>query len=308
MEGMSQEPQDRPYAGLRLMHVHAHPDDESSKGAASTARYVAEGAEVHVVTCTGGERGSILNPKMDRPEILANITEVRRQEMERARDILGITQHWLGFVDSGWPDGDPQPPLPEGCFGLAPLEESVEALVRIVRAVRPHVMTTYDERGGYPHPDHIRGHEVSVAAFEAAGDPERFPDAGEPWQPLKLYYHHSFNRPRMQALHDAMQQHGLESPWEERLKDWKPEPEWDARITTRVVCDRWFGVRDQALLAHATQIDPDGFWFAIPRELQAEVWPTEDYELVTTHVEAPTPEDDLFAGLMDHPDAAGGRI
>ncbi len=308
MEGMSQEPQDRPYAGLRLMHVHAHPDDESSKGAASTARYVAEGAEVHVVTCTGGERGSILNPKMDRPEILANITEVRRQEMERARDILGITQHWLGFVDSGWPDGDPKPPLPEGCFGLAPLEESVEALVRIVRAVRPHVMTTYDERGGYPHPDHIRCHEVSVAAFEAAGDPERFPDAGEPWQPLKLYYHHSFNRPRMQALHDAMQQHGLESPWEERLKDWKPEPEWDARITTRVVCDRWFGVRDQALLAHATQIDPDGFWFAIPRELQAEVWPTEDYELVTTHVEAPTPEDDLFAGLMDHPDAVGGRI
>ena len=308
MEDMSQEPQDRPYAGLRLMHVHAHPDDESSKGAASTARYVTEGAEVHVVTCTGGERGSILNPKMERPEILANITEVRRQEMERARDILGITQHWLGFVDSGWPDGDPKPPLPEGCFGLAPLEESVEALVRIVRAVRPHVMTTYDERGGYPHPDHIRCHEVSVAAFEAAGDPERFPDAGEPWQPLKLYYHHSFNRPRMQALHDAMQQHGLESPWEERLKDWKPEPEWDARITTRVVCDRWFGVRDQALLAHATQIDPDGFWFAIPRELQAEVWPTEDYELVTTHVEAPTPEDDLFAGLMDHPDAAGGRI
>ncbi|MBU2073462.1 MAG: mycothiol conjugate amidase Mca [Actinobacteria bacterium] len=305
---MSQEPQDRPYAGLRLMHVHAHPDDESSKGAASTARYVAEGAEVHVVTCTGGERGSILNPKMDRPEILANITEVRRQEMERARDILGITQHWLGFVDSGWPDGDPKPPLPEGCFGLAPLEESVEALVRIVRAVRPHVLTTYDERGGYPHPDHIRCHEVSVAAFEAAGDPDRFPEAGEPWQPAKLYYHHSFNRPRMQALHDAMQQHGLESPWEERLKDWKPEPEWDARITTRVVCDRWFGVRDQALLAHATQIDPDGFWFAIPRELQAEVWPTEDYELVTSHVEASTPEDDLFAGLLDHPDATGGRI
>ena len=207
-----------------------------------------------------------------------------------------------------WPPVDPKPPLPEGCFGLAPLEESVEALVRIVRAVRPHVMTTYDERGGYPHPDHIRCHEVSVAAFEAAGDPARFPEAGEPWQPAKLYYHHSFNRPRMQALHDAMQQHGLESPWEERLKDWKPEPEWDARITTRVVCDRWFGVRDQALLAHATQIDPDGFWFAIPRELQAEVWPTEDYELVTTHVEAPTPEDDLFAGLMDHPDAVGGRI
>ena len=85
------------------MHVHAHPDDESSKGAASTAKYVAEGVDVHVATCTGGERGSILNPKMDRPEVLANITEIRRQEMERARDILGVRQDWLGFVDPGGP-------------------------------------------------------------------------------------------------------------------------------------------------------------------------------------------------------------
>ncbi len=293
---------DRPdRSGLRLMHVHAHPDDESSKGAASTARYVAEGAAVRVVTCTGGERGSILNPRMDRPDILANISEVRRQEMDRARDILGITQTWLGFVDSGWPEGDPKPPLPEGCFALEALEEATERLVREVREFRPHVMTTYDERGGYPHPDHIRCHEVSVAAFEAAGDPERFPDAGEPWQPRKLYYHHSFNRPRMQALHDAMVEHGLESPWEQRLKDWEPEPEWDARITTRVPCGDYFGVRDQALLAHATQIDPDGFWFAVPRELQERVWPTEDFELVVSFVPYAVPEDDLFAGI--DPDA-----
>jgi mycothiol S-conjugate amidase len=298
---MTQHPQrgdgSRPRAGYRLMHVHAHPDDESSKGAASTARYVAEGVDVHVVTCTGGERGSILNPKMERPDILENITEVRRQEMERARDILGVTQDWLGFVDSGWPEGDPKPPLPEGCFALVPVEEAAERLVRLIRELRPHVVTTYDERGGYPHPDHIACHRVSVAAFEAAGDPERYPDAGEPWQPLKLYYHHSFNRPRMQALHDTMLAHGLESPWGERLKEWKPEPEWDARITTRVPCADYFGVRDQALLAHATQIDPDGHWFAIPREIQADVWPTEDFELVTSHVDAPTPEDDLFAGI-----------
>nr|WP_240195538.1 mycothiol conjugate amidase Mca [Nocardioides faecalis] len=283
--------------GLRLMHVHAHPDDESSKGAASTAMYVAQGAEVRVVTCTGGERGSILNPKMDRPDIAANITEVRRAEMDRARDILGISQTWLGFVDSGWPDGDPKPPLPDGCFALVPLEEATERLVREIRAFRPHVLTTYDERGGYPHPDHVRCHEVSVAAFAAAGDPEQFPEAGAPWQPLKLYYHHSFNRPRMQALHEAMLAHDLESPWAERLAQWKPEPEWDARITTRVPCGDFFGVRDQALLAHATQIDPDGHWFAIPRELQEKVWPTEDFELVASHVTAPVPEDDLFAGV-----------
>jgi mycothiol S-conjugate amidase len=296
---MSQRPQAGPRAGYRLMHVHAHPDDESSKGAASTARYVAEGVDVHVVTCTGGERGSILNPKMDRPDVLENITEIRRQEMERARDILGVTQDWLGFVDSGWPDGDPKPPLPEGSFGLVPVEEAAEPLVRLIRSFRPHVVTTYDERGGYPHPDHVMCHKVSVAAFQAAGDPTAYPDAGEPWQPLKLYYHHSFNRPRMQALHDEMIRHGLESPWGERLKEWEPEPEWDARITTRVPCADYFGVRDQALLAHATQIDPDGFWFAIPREIQENVWPTEDYELVVDHAGSETPEDDLFAGITD---------
>lgn len=285
-------------SGLRLMHVHAHPDDESSKGAASTARYVAEGVDVHVVTCTGGERGSVLNPRMDRPEVWERISEIRRAEMDAAREILGVTQHWLGFVDSGWPEGDPKPPLPEGCFGLVPLEEATERLVRLVRQVRPHVMTTYDERGGYPHPDHVRCHEVSVAAFEAAADPERFPDAGEPWQVAKLYYHHTFNRPRIVALDEGMRARGLESPYAERLADWKPEPDWDARITTRVECAEYFGVRDQALLAHATQIDPDGAWFAVPLEVAQEVWPTEDYELVRSHVESRVPEDDLFAGVI----------
>jgi mycothiol S-conjugate amidase len=283
------------------MHVHAHPDDESSKGAATTAKYVAEGVDVHVVTCTGGERGSILNPKMDRPGILENIHEIRRQEMERARDILGVTQDWLGFVDSGWPEaekeGDPLPPLPEGCFGLIPVEEAALPLVKLVRSFQPHVMTTYDERGGYPHPDHIQCHNVSVYAFDKAADPTFHPELGEPWQVLKLYYHHGFNRPRTQALHDAMLAHGLESPYAERLADWKPEPEWDKRITTRVPCGEYFGVRDQALLAHATQIDPDGRWFAVPRQLEVEVWPTEDYELVTTHVATEVPEDDLFAGI-----------
>ena len=107
---------------LRLMAVHAHPDDESSKGAATMARYVAEGHDVMVATCTGGERGSILNPAMDRPDVLANMAEIRREEMATAAKILGIEHLWLGFVDSGLPEGDPKPPLPEGCFALVPLE------------------------------------------------------------------------------------------------------------------------------------------------------------------------------------------
>ncbi len=282
---------------LRLMHVHAHPDDESSKGAATTAKYVAEGVDVHVVTCTGGERGSVLNPKMDRPDVLANITEIRRQEMEAARDILGVTQDWLGFVDSGWPEGDPKPPLPEGCFALVPVEEAAEPLVRLIREFRPHVVTTYDENGGYPHPDHIACHLVSVEAFHAAGDPDRYPDAGEPWQPLKLYYHHTFNRPRTQAISDAMEAAGLESPYKERLATWPADPDHDARISTRVPCGEYFEVRDRALLAHATQIDPDGHWFAVPLEIQQKAWPHEDYELVVSHVSTEIPEDDLFAGV-----------
>ena len=279
------------------MNVHAHPDDESSKGAATTARYVAEGVDVHVVTCTGGERGSVLNPNMDRPDVLANISEIRRAEMERAREILGVTQDWLGFVDSGWPEGDPKPPLPEGCFAAVPLEEPTRELVRLMRSFRPHVVTTYDENGGYPHPDHIRCHEVTVAAFEAAGDADAFPEAGPPWQPLTLYYHHSFHRQRTQALSDAMIARGLESPYLERLQDWKPDPEHDARITTRVPCADYFDVRDRALIAHATQIDPEGAWFAIPVAVQREAWPTEDFELVTSLVESRVPEDDLFAGV-----------
>ncbi|MGW7683706.1 mycothiol conjugate amidase Mca [Kribbella sp. NPDC054772] len=282
---------------LRLLHVHAHPDDESSKGAASTARYVAEGVEVMVATCTGGERGSILNPKMDRPEVLANITEIRRKEMDAAREILGIRQEWLGWVDSGFPEGDPPPPLPEGCFAAQKVEDAAAPLVKLIREFRPQVVTTYDENGGYPHPDHVMCHQITVAAFEAAGDKDAYPELGEPFQPLKLYYHHTFHYERMKALHDAMVARGLESPYAERLKDWKPDPENERRITTRVECARYFEVRDRALLAHATQIDPDGAWFAVPLEVHQAAWPTEDYELARTLVESELPENDLFAGL-----------
>jgi len=155
------------------MAVHAHPDDESSKGAATMARYAREGADVLVCTLTGGERGDILNKAMERPDVRANLPEVRRSEMARAREILGVQQQFLGFIDSGLPEGDPLPPLPEGCFALEPIHVAVRPLVKAVREFRPQVILTYDERGGYPHPDHVKTHEVSVAAFEAAADPAK---------------------------------------------------------------------------------------------------------------------------------------
>jgi mycothiol S-conjugate amidase len=292
---------------LRLMAVHAHPDDESSKGAATMARYAREGADVLVCTLTGGERGDILNPAMERPDVRANLAAVRRAEMDRAREILGVRQEFLGFMDSGLPEGDPKPPLPEGCFALVPVEEAAAPLVRAVREFRPHVILTYDESGGYPHPDHIKTHEVSVVAFEAAADPDRYPGlGGEPWQPLKMYYHVAFHHDKYAALHQEMLRRDMDSPytkifeeWEERMRK-RAEAGWRTlEITTRVPVGDYLEIRDQALLAHATQIDPNGSWFACPVDVQRAAWPTEDYHLARSLVDTELPEDDLFAGTRE---------
>jgi len=283
---------------LRLMAVHAHPDDESSKGAATLARYADEGHRIVVVTLTGGERGDILNPALNTPDVHGRIAEVRRDEMARAAEILGVEHRWLGFVDSGLPEGDPLPPLPEGCFALVPLAEPVSRLVALIREFRPHVMTTYDENGGYPHPDHIRCHEVSVAAFEEAADPNAHPGTGPAWAVSKLYYNHGFLRKRMQLLQDEFARHGQEGPFAQWLANWDADADPHVnRVTTRVDCAAYFDRRDEALRAHATQIDPEGFFFATPMEWQQRLWPTEEFELARSRVPATLPEDDLFAGI-----------
>jgi mycothiol S-conjugate amidase len=286
------------------MAVHAHPDDESSKGAATMAQYSALGVDVLVVSCTGGERGDVLNPALvEDPTVLADLPAVRRAEMARAAEILGVRQTWLGFEDSGLPEPDEHgvtPPLPVGCFADIPIDVGARELVRLVREFRPHVMTTYDENGGYPHPDHIRTHEISMRAFETAGDPAAFPGTGEPWQPSKLYYHLTFHKARLVALHEACLSEGVESPFGEWLDSWEDKPEDAARLTTKVRCADYFGARDEALKAHATQVDPDGRWFAVSLEAQARVWPTEDYQLARSLVPDARDgeyEDDLFAGL-----------
>src|SRR5262245_41264721 len=165
-----------------LLAVHAHPDDESSKGAGTLARYADEGARTVVVTCTDGAAGDILNPAMDQPGNLERMVDLRREELAKALAVLNVSSHhWLGYRDSGMPDTEPN--AHPDAFVNAPLDQAVGRLVRIIRAERPQVVLCYDESGGYPHPDHIRDHEVTVAAFEAAGDPDRYPDAGEPFQP-----------------------------------------------------------------------------------------------------------------------------
>ena len=294
-----------PAEPLRLLAVHAHPDDEASKGAAMMASYAEAGVSVMVATCTGGERGGIQNPAMEGdPHSSRDMGGARRLEMAKAAAILGVEQQWLGFADSGLPEGDPLPPLPANCFALKPLEIAAAPLVRLVRRFRPHVIVSYDENGGYPHPDHIMAHKVTVEAYHAAGDPDRYPGTGAAWEPQKLYYDLAFNPQRFRALHFALENAGLASPYAQRLATWlEADTEGHTPLagthptTTQVDCGEYFEKRDDALRAHATQVDPAGFFFAVTPEMQRKVWPWEDYSLMDSRVPSSLPENDLFAGL-----------
>lgn len=246
-----------------------------------------------MVTCTGGERGDVLNPAMESVVAERGIASVREAEMAEAASILDVQHTWLGFPDSGFPD-DPAD-VPEGSFAALPLEVVTPPLTELIRSFRPHVVTTYDENGGYPHPDHIRTHEVTMAAIDAAADPDV--PGGEVWVVPKVYYNQQFSKARVEALHLAMIDADLESPYHEWLVRWQDRPDDAHRITTRINAADYFQVRDKALLAHATQIDPTGQWFAVPRDLEREIWPTEEFQLARSTVQVTLPEDDLFNGL-----------
>jgi mycothiol S-conjugate amidase len=279
-----------------LMMVHAHPDDEASKGAGTVAKLHAEGVRTVLVCCTGGEAGDILNPAMDREDVRARLHDVRLEELAEATKVIGYDEVvLLGYRDSGMPDSEHNA-HPES-FAQAPLDEAVGRLVAAIRAERPQVIVTYgDDQEHYPHPDHLRVHEISLEAFTAAGDPERFPELGEPWQPLKLYYV-LWASARIEATHAAFLELGLESPYDER---WFSRPSQDHRITTQIDISGFMHVRPEALKAHRTQIDPESpFWFGLPPEVADTIHPWDDYELARSLVDAPTPEDDLFAGVRD---------
>src|SRR5262245_27958841 len=285
---------------LCLLQVHAHPDDEASKGAGTTAHYHAQGVRNVLVCCTGGEEGDILNPAMERPDVRASLHDVRMAELHESVRILGYDAvHMLGYRDSGMPESEANA-RPENFFN-APLDQAVGRLVEVIRAERPQVIITYHEdREWYPHPDHIRVWEISEPAFEAAGDPDRYPDAGEPWQPLKLYYV-SWSFARVKALHQAHLDRGLESPFERWFEG--SFPDRDDRFTTRIDVGDQFAKRRASLLAHETQVAPDGFWMKLPDDVLRGVYPWEDYILARSLV-GPTAGDDgyerdLFAGVRE---------
>tara|TARA_B100001996_G_scaffold289709_2_gene229898 strand:- start:247 stop:1128 length:882 start_codon:yes stop_codon:yes gene_type:complete len=279
---------------LRLLTIHAHPDDESSKGAGTVARYSDSGIGTTLVCCTGGEEGDILNPAMDRPEVRSDIASIRKEELDKAAEIIGYdTVYYLGYRDSGMMDSEAN--NHPDCFAMAPLDEAVERLVKIIRAEKPHVIVTYpDDQQGYRHPDHLKVFDISIPAWEAAGDPEAFPNAGDPWEPLKLYYT-TWSRTRIEALHKVFLDLGLESPFSE---DWFKRPSQDHRITTKIDVSGYGQRRNDALLAHATQVDPDStFWFGLPSGAATEAYPWDDYVLAFNRVGEILKEDDLFTGV-----------
>jgi mycothiol S-conjugate amidase len=289
-----------------LLAVHAHPDDESSKGAGTLARYADEGVRTVIVTLTGGEAGEILNPAMDRPGNLERIAALRRQELARALEILKVgAHHWLGYRDSGMP-GTEANAHPDA-LANADLDEAVGRLVKVLRAERPQVVLCYDETGGYPHPDHLRDHELTVAAVDAAADPARYPDAGPPWTVLKLYYFATFTKRRLEIMDQALAERGIESPFAEWLARWEESDRPEAKVTTQIDVAGWLPRARRALIAHATQIDPNSFWFAIPDDVMAQVYPWEDYTLARSLVQASASirpgvdglqvETDLFDGI-----------
>jgi mycothiol S-conjugate amidase len=285
---------------LSIVTVHAHPDDEASKGAPTLAKYAAEGVRTVLVCCTGGEEGDIQNPAMERPEVREHLTQIRHDELERSAEIIGFSEVVrIGYRDSGMPDTEAN--RNPAAFANADLDEAVGRLVAVIRRVRPQVLITYnDDQTGYPHPDHLRVHEISVLAFDRAGDPAWYPDLDEPWQPLKLYYS-VWSRDRLVAVHQALLRLRGSSPYKDEWFDERPSH--DHRITTRVDVRDYLWARTQALLAHATQIDPnEAFWFGLTDEELADVYPYEDWVLARSEVGYPAEgeyEDDLFAGVRE---------
>ena len=290
---------------LCLLTVHAHPDDEASKGAGTVARYHADGVHTVLVCCTDGAEGEILNPALDTAEVHADLAEVRAGELARATDIIGYDDVvMLGYRDSGMAgseaNGHPD------CFAAAPIDEATGRLVAIIRKVRPQAMVIYgDDQSGYPHPDHLRVHDAGLAAFRTAGDPSRYPEAGSPYQPANLYYTvHS--AARFRAIHDKFVEMGLESPFDEEWRNrWDQMP--DDLPTAVVDITGFTHVRREGLLAHATQVDPTSkFWFGLPPEVMESIQPHDDYRLalvgtpdgtVTEPVWDGTVETDLFLGV-----------
>ena len=287
-----------------MLFVHAHPDDEVISTGATMAKYAAEGAHVTLVTCTLGEEGEVLVPELEHlaAQKADRLGEHRINELAAAMKALGVDDHrFLGgagrWRDSGMM-GLPTNDRPD-CFWQADLEQAVGELVAVMREVRPQAVVTYNEFGGYGHPDHIQAHRVSVAAFDAAGEPGRFPDAGRPWQPAKLYYT-ALPQSFLRMGYDALKEMGEEAPFgvtsPEELNFGDP----DETVTTRIDARDHLEAKVEAMRAHATQIQVDGPFFALSNNIGQRAFGYEHFRLVRGGTPPPAGEleEDLFASVV----------
>jgi LmbE family N-acetylglucosaminyl deacetylase len=271
---------------MTLMAVHAHPDDESSSTGGVLARYAAEGVRTIVVTCTNGEYGDApggIKPGLDGHDP-DEVARIRRAELERACATLGVTHlEMLGYSDSGMPDWEYKDH--DHVFCNVPLEESTERVAKLYEVYRPDVVVTYDEQGGYNHPDHVQASRVTFAALEATGIPRKA-------------YLIARRRRDWAGLREILEAQGVElppipEPTPERLRLME---EAEARITTDVDVSAVVEQKRDALVAHASQIAES--WFGkLPAEAYVKLFATETFIRVHDTTGAPVPEDDLFAGI-----------
>ena len=247
-----------------------------------------------LVCCTGGEQGEILNPALDSDEVRRDLPQRRLRELQSASRIIGYDcVELLGYRDSGMAgseaNNDPE------CFARAGATEAVGRLVEMIRRHRPQVLVTYgDDQEVYPHPDHLRVHDISIAAFDAAGDSDAYDHLGEAWQVAKLYYS-VFPLQLLQQLHEELGNRGEESPFPDDIMKMEHN---DHTITTRVNIESWAEVSRDALRAHETQIDPNSaLWFEIVPEIERRLGRTDDYVLARSLVAGDESSGDLFSGL-----------
>ena len=296
-----------------LLLVHAHPDDESIGQGATMAKYVAEGIGVTLVTCTGGEMGEILIPEMahmaaDQDDTLG---EQRRIELTNAMAELGVTDfRYLGgfgtYRDSGmkWHEDGHAVAADEvhaNAFWHADLTEAASHLVAVIREVRPQVMVTYDEFGGYGHPDHIQAHRVATYAASLAAVPSFRPDLGEAHDIAKIYWgamSASRMRDGLRRLRESGDTTSFEGMDPDNLPPFATE---DVNLAAMVDGNAYFEQKMNALKAHATQISTDGPFFALSNNVGSEVWGHEFFRIAKGTKAGPFNEDgletDLFAGL-----------
>jgi N-acetyl-1-D-myo-inositol-2-amino-2-deoxy-alpha-D-glucopyranoside deacetylase len=258
--------------------VHAHPDDESINNGATMAKYVAEGGKVTLVTCTRGEEGEVLVPELTHLAATDHdkLGEHRVTELAEAMSILGVTDHrFLGhYRDSGMMGTEPNE-RPD-CFWKSDLDEAAGKLVEIIREVKPQVMITYDEFGGYGHPDHIKAHQVAMRAAELAA--EATFGSGTPWNIEKIYWN-VMPRSVVEEGMAKMKEIGSDFFGSDNIDD-IPFVKPDEVVTTLIDGQKYIDQKMAALAAHKTQISVDGPFFALSNNLGNQIWGYEYYTLV----------------------------